>query len=143
MHIFWYYPFPHAAESALALACLREGDRLTVQALQTFEGRLLPGDFSSYDVRRELPEPHAGRSRVKRVSRRLRDPVARVLARNRAIRATRPDICHLHSVNLLVDSFDVGRLGPSCATRDDGERRAASSPSGSPLRGDGTPSNAV
>jgi hypothetical protein len=62
MHIFWYYPFPHAAESALALACLREGDRLTVQALRTFEGRLLPGDFSSYDVRRELPEPRAGRS---------------------------------------------------------------------------------
>lgn len=114
MKIYWYWPHPHRATSELALAVLRDGDDLTVQALPSLNGETFDS-VRDYEVVRDLPDPSIrGRSRFSRLSRRPRLAAGRIRARGRLARQGF-DVGHLFLLDYQVDLVQLGRLARQVA----------------------------
>lgn len=110
MDIYCYWPHPHAEASPLLLNTLRQGDRLTVQALPSLRGNSF-GAISEYEVVRDLPDPTAmtGNGKLGRVVRLARLAAGRSLARRRVLR--RPfDIGHIEMLSPHVDWIDLSAI---------------------------------
>ena len=114
LNIYCYWPHPHAEASPLLLNALRDGDRLTVQALPSLRGRSF-GTVAEYDVVRDLPDPTvpARGGFVGRATRIGRLTVGRSRARRRLLRGDF-DIGHIEMLSPRVDWLDLrgvrGRL---------------------------------
>lgn len=110
LRIYWYWPHAHAKPHPVALAMLREGDELTVEALPSQHGTTL-GTFEEYEVVRDLPVPtEVGTGGpLGRILRRPRIAVGRSRARARLVRRGF-DIAHLHLLVHQTDWLDLPRL---------------------------------
>lgn len=112
MRIYWYWPNAHATVNKLALATLRPGDSLTVQALSALHGKPF-GPIEEYEVIRDLPDPRGDRSNLSRVlPRGLYNQIGRSQARRRFIARglERADIAHLEHLVYRTDWLDVPTL---------------------------------
>ena len=107
MDIYCYWPHPHAEASPLLLNALRQGDRLTVQALPSLRGRSF-GAIAEYEVVRDLPDPTAltGTGVLSRAVRLARLAAGRSLARRRVLRG-HFDIGHIEMLSPHVDWIDL------------------------------------
>jgi hypothetical protein len=112
VRIYWFWPHPHAIVSRLALATLRGGDSLTVQALRSFRGVSFP-DIEEYEIVRDLPDPTIKPTSWMRrlVPRRPRLSISRSVARRRLLRGRRFDIAHIENVFYQADWLDLPMIG--------------------------------
>jgi len=111
VNIYWYWPFPHRGENALALGLLRPDDHLTVHSLASRFGEQLTGTSVRYDIRRELPEPRPrSRGSVRWLGSRALTYSERAGRRLRAVRGGGFDICHIHSLNYFTDGIALAPL---------------------------------
>ena len=110
MRIYWYWPHAHATPHPVALAMLREGDELVVEALRPSDGTRVAA-FDAYDVIRDLPDPLTvgAAGGLDAVLRRPRIALGRSRARARQVRAG-VDVAHLHLLVHQTDWLDLPRL---------------------------------
>lgn len=109
MRIYWYWPFAREEDFALALATPREGDSLTVHALDR------PGaprrDGGRVEVRATLPDvPDAPERSLRWATSRAVTYWGRARARAAAVRAGDFDIAHVAFLNQYTDAVDLPRL---------------------------------
>jgi glycosyltransferase involved in cell wall biosynthesis len=109
MKIYWYWPHPHRGPSPLALAVLRPGDTLTVEALPSLHGEQF-GEVTEYEVIRDLPDPSDLGGRWARALRPVRLTLNRSRARARALRRGF-DLAHIQMLMIYSDWLDLARLG--------------------------------
>jgi glycosyltransferase involved in cell wall biosynthesis len=105
LRIYWYWPHPHAGPSKLALATLRPGDELVVQALPSLNGRSFP-DIDEYEVVRDLPDPTEGREGRLAFTRSAVVAVRRSVARRR-LTSRDFDLAHLQLLTYQTDWADL------------------------------------
>jgi glycosyltransferase involved in cell wall biosynthesis len=110
LRIYWYWPHAHAAPHPLALAMLREGDELVVEALRPSDGARIQA-FDAYEVVRDLPNPLevGATGGLDGLLRRPRIAVGRSRARARQLRGGF-DVAHLHLLVHQTDWVDLPRL---------------------------------
>ena len=108
MRIYWYWPHPHREASRLALAVLRAGDSLTVEALRSFRGEKFLS-ISAYDVVRDLPDPAPIQRTFRLPGRRARLVLSRSFARHRLI-ARGFDVAHIEMLVYQTDWADLALL---------------------------------
>ncbi len=105
MRIYWYWPHPHAGPSRLALATLRPGDELVVQAIPTLHGRSFQS-IDEYEVVRDLPDPTEGRDGRLSFVRPAAIAIQRSRARRRILRREF-DVAHLQLLTYQTDWADL------------------------------------
>ena len=109
MNIYWYWPHPHRSASPLALAALRPGDSLTVQALASLHGEVFH-PIDEYEVIRNLPDPSIpAAGATSRMIRPARLAVHRSRARSQVLRQ-RYDLAHIEMIVYQTDWVDLRRL---------------------------------
>src|SRR5438552_8060201 len=108
MRIYWYWAHPHAAASQLALALMRPGDELVVQALPSLRGELF-GPIASYEVIRDLPDPTLLDGVLRRRLRPLELSVRRSAARRRLLRRGF-DVALIETLVYYADWLDLRTL---------------------------------
>ena len=114
MRIYWYWPHPHRATSALCVSVLRPGDQLVVHANRSRGGRAGRSDIAEYEVdprsaRSAAPRGGRGAGRVRRVLRPIELTVARSRARSRVVRRGF-DVAHIGNLTYQTDWLDLRRL---------------------------------
>lgn len=109
MRIYWYWPNLHEASSSLVRSVAQPGDRVTVHALPSLEGRE-PERIEEYEVVRTLPDPsRLGTSLFSRVVRPVR--LAGLRRRSRSELLGRGfDVAYVGMLFHHTDWFDVPRL---------------------------------
>jgi len=108
VRIYWYWPHPHRGASPLALAALRPGDTLTVQALPSLRGERF-AEVSEYEVIRDLPDPTLPGGFASRALRPVRLTMGRSRARARVLRRGF-DVAHIQLLVYQSDWLDLRRL---------------------------------
>jgi glycosyltransferase involved in cell wall biosynthesis len=111
LELYWYWPFPHRGDNALAQALLQPGDHLTVHSLASRFGERITGTSELYDIRRELPEPKPHRHGSPQwFASRGATYAERAIRRSHVVRRGHFDICHVHSLNYLIDGIALSSL---------------------------------